>query len=107
MMLYNERLLYGDLWVELNGSLASIGITKSLERELGDIVIFEFLKTDGYIQQGEDFAKIETVYKTYTLKSPVSGFIRHTNHKLSYDPTILNLFPEETEIISVDIGKLV
>ncbi|ABP66661.1 glycine cleavage H-protein [Caldicellulosiruptor saccharolyticus DSM 8903] len=106
-MLYNERLLYGDLWVELNGSLASVGITKNLERELGDIVIFEFLKTNGYIQQGEEFARIETIYKTYTLKSPVSGFIRSVNSKLCLDPTLLNLFPEETEIISIDIQLLV
>ncbi|WP_271628614.1 glycine cleavage system protein H [Caldicellulosiruptor sp. DIB 104C] len=106
-MLYNERLLYGDLWVELNGSLASVGITKNLERELGDIVIFEFIKTHGYLQQGEEFASIETIYKTYTLKSPISGFIKHANFKLCYDPTILNLFPEETEIISIDIEQLV
>ncbi|WAM34545.1 glycine cleavage system protein H [Caldicellulosiruptor morganii] len=106
-MLYNERLFYGDIWVEVNGSLASIGITRNLERELGDIVIFEFLKTDGYLQQGEEFARLETIYKTYTLKSPVSGFIRRTNYKLCYDPTVLNLFPEETEIISIDIEQLV
>jgi len=102
-MLYNERLLYGNLWVEVNGSLASIGITKDFERIIGDIVIFEFTKKDGYIQQGEEFARIETIDNFYILKSPISGTIQRINNKLAYDPTILNLLPEETEIIIVDI----
>jgi len=106
-MLYGERLLFGDMWVEVNGSIASVGITKNLEIELGDIVIFEFFKTSGYIQQGEEFARIESIYKTYTLKSPVSGYIRWVNRELPFDPTLLNLLPEETEIISIDIQQLV
>ncbi|WPX08040.1 glycine cleavage system protein H [Anaerocellum danielii] len=106
-MLYGERLFFGDIWVEVNGSVASVGITKNLEMELGDIVIFEFFKTSGYIQEGEVFARIESIYKTYTLKSPVSGYIRWANRKLPFDPTLLNLLPEETEIISIDIQQLV
>lgn len=106
-MLYGERLLFGNMWVEVNGSLASVGITKNLEIELGDIVIFEFFKTSGYIQEGEEFARIESIYKTYTLKSPVSGYIRWVNRELPFDPTFIKFITRRTEIISIDIQQLV
>jgi len=86
---------FGDIWVEVNGSVASVGITKNLEMELGDIVIFEFFKTSGYIQEGEEFARIESIYKTYTLKSPVSGYIRWVNRELPFDPTLLNYYQKK------------
>lgn len=105
-VLYNERLLYGNLWVEVNGSLASVGITKEFERSIGDIIIFEFIKRSGYIQQGDEFARIETINNLYSLISPISGIIRNANTRLVSDPTILNLLPEETEILSVDISAL-
>ncbi|MEZ0536243.1 glycine cleavage system protein H [Caldicellulosiruptoraceae bacterium PP1] len=106
-MYYNERICKENLWIEKDGSLAAIGITKEFENKIGDIIIFEYMKKNGYVQEGDRIARIETINNEYFLNSPYSGYIMKYNYKLESDPSLINIYPEEIEILIIDTKSLI
>lgn len=106
-MLYNDRIIRDGLWMWIDGALATIGITKESECKMGDIIMFEFIKKNGYIQEGEPFAVIETIDNEFTLFSPVSGYIIKTNNMLENNPSLINIYAEDIELLVVDTKGLI
>jgi len=80
-------------WINLDGNVATIGITDYAQGELGDIVFVELPEIGAGIEEGESFGTIEAVKAVSELYSPVTGKVAEINGALDDDPMIVNRDP--------------
>ncbi|NGX61739.1 MAG: Glycine cleavage system H protein [Chlamydiae bacterium] len=75
-------------WIEIEGDVATVGITDHAQKELGDVVYVE-LPTEGHtVKAGEEIVVLESTKAAVDLYSPLSGEISKIN-------TTLREFPEK------------
>ncbi len=82
-------------WVEVNGELATIGITSHAAQELGDMTFVELPDVGTEFAQGDVLSVVESVKAASDVYSPLSGTVRESNSKLEENPEIINASPEE------------
>ena len=80
-------------WIQIDGDIATIGITDFAQSELGDIVFIEFLKENDTCITGETIATIEAVKTVADLYAPIEGTIFEVNTELEDDPESVNKDP--------------
>jgi len=80
-------------WVEVDGDIATIGITDFAQGELGDIVYVEVETVDENLEEGEVFGTVEAVKTVSDLFMPVSGEIIEFNNLLEDKPEKVNSDP--------------
>lgn len=69
-------------WCEVDGDLATCGISKHAADELGDLTFLDFrVSAGGTIKQGDVFGEIDSVKATSELFSPVSGSVEAVNER--------------------------
>ena len=91
-------------WVEIDGNIATIGITDWAQGELGDIVFVELPEVGFEAVQGEAFGTIEAVKAVSDLYSPVTGKVVEINTGLDDDPMVINRDPyDEGWMIKVEM----
>ncbi len=89
----NLRYTKDHEWVNLNGDIATIGITDFAQGELGDIVYVE-IETEGEtLEQEEVFGSVEAVKTVSDLFMPLSGEIIEFNEALESSPEAVNEDP--------------
>jgi len=90
-----ENVLFTDdhEWVDINGDIATIGITDYAQGELGDIVFIEFPDLNTEFQKGESIGTIEAVKTVADIYMPLSGKIVALNDELNHDPSLVNNNP--------------
>ena len=90
-----ENFLFTDdhEWVDINGDIATIGITDYAQGELGDIVFIEFPDLNTEFQKGESIGTIEAVKTVADIYMPLSGKIVSLNDELNDDPSLVNNNP--------------
>ena len=90
-----ENFLFTDdhEWVDINGDIATIGITDYAQGELGDIVFIEFPDLNTEFQKGESIGTIEAVKTVADIYMPLSGKIVALNDELNDDPSLVNNSP--------------
>ena len=90
-----ENFLFTDdhEWVDINGDIATIGITDYAQGELGDIVFIEFPDLNTEFQKGESIGTIEAVKTVADIYMPLSGKIVALNDELNDDPSLVNNNP--------------
>jgi len=101
-----ENFLFTDdhEWVDINGDIATIGITDYAQGELGDIVFIEFPDLNTEFQKGESIGTIEAVKTVADIYMPLSGKIVALNDELNHDPSLVNNNPfDKGWIIKVQI----
>ncbi len=81
-------------WVDLEGNLATVGITDFAQQALGDIVYVELPKIGQELTQGKEAAVVESVKAASDVYAPLSGVVTRVNDKLSADPALANQSPE-------------
>lgn len=80
-------------WVNIEGDVATVGITDFAQQQLGDIVFVE-IETEGEtISKGEVFGTIEAVKTVSDLFMPLSGEIIEVNGELGSTPELVNKDP--------------
>jgi glycine cleavage system H protein len=77
-------------WVRVEGSTATIGITKYAADELGDIVFVDLPAVGTQLDQFASFGVVESVKAVSDLFAPVSGEVTEVNEALSATPELLN-----------------
>ena len=94
-MNFPENFLFTDdhEWVDINGDIATIGITDYAQGELGDIVFIEFPDLNTEFQKGESIGTIEAVKTVADIYMPLSGKIVALNDKLNDNPSLVNNYP--------------
>ena len=92
---YPEDLQYTKEheWLQVSGSVATVGITHYAQGELGDIVYVELPQTGAAVVAGEQFATVESVKAVSEIYAPVSGEVAETNGALEAAPEAVNRDP--------------
>jgi len=81
-------------WIELDGEIATVGITEYAQSQLGDIVFVEVPEEGKEVAKGEDAAVVESVKAASDVYAPVSGTVIEGNAALEEDPALVNSDPE-------------
>ena len=80
-------------WVNVDGDIATIGVTDFAQGELGDIVYVE-IETEGETLEIEEvFGSVEAVKTVSDLFMPLSGEITAFNDDLEANPESVNSDP--------------
>jgi len=77
-------------WIEVEGSMATVGITDHAQEMLGDIVFVELPAPGATFSKGATAAVVESVKAASDVFSPVSGTIKESNAGLEEDPALAN-----------------
>ncbi|MCR5877412.1 glycine cleavage system protein GcvH [Phenylobacterium sp. J367] len=81
-------------WVELDGDVATVGITAYAAEQLGDVVFVETPDVGRTVKAGDGFAVVESVKAASDVYAPVSGEVVEANGELSGAPETVNATPE-------------
>jgi glycine cleavage system H protein len=100
----NYRYTREHEWIELAGSIGSIGITDYAQSSLGDIVYVDAPKVGDPVTAGVAFGSVESVKAVSDLYSPVTGTVTAINEELKDSPDKLNEDPHGTWIIKVELA---
>ena len=81
-------------WIDVDGDVATVGITDFAQGQLGDIVFVEVPDTGAELSQGGDAAVVESVKAASDVYAPVAGTVTEGNSQLEEDPALVNSDPE-------------
>jgi glycine cleavage system H protein len=81
-------------WVELDGDVATVGVTAYAAEQLGDVVFVETPEVGKAVKAGDNFAVVESVKAASDVYAPVSGEVVEANAALSDAPETVNASPE-------------
>lgn len=81
-------------WIELDGEIATVGITDYAQGQLGDIVFVEVPDAGKELAKGDDAAVVESVKAASDVYSPASGTVIEGNPALEENPALVNEDPE-------------
>ena len=77
-------------WIELDGDIATVGITDYAQSQLGDIVFVDVPEDGKALSKGDEAAVVESVKAASDVYSPVSGNVLEGNSQLADDPSLVN-----------------
>ena len=77
-------------WIDLDGEIATVGITDYAQGQLGDVVFIELPVAGRTITKGDDAAVVESVKAASDVYAPVSGEIIEGNDELEAEPSLVN-----------------
>jgi glycine cleavage system H protein len=80
-------------WVNVEGGLATIGITDHAQHELGDVVFVELPKPGAKIEAGKSFGTVESVKAVSEIYAPAAGEVIEVNGELQNTPEKINTDP--------------
>ena len=81
-------------WIDVDGDVATVGVTDFAQGQLGDIVFVEVPDTGAELSQGGDAAVVESVKAASDVYAPVDGTVTEGNAQLEEDPALVNSDPE-------------
>ena len=82
-------------WIDLEGDLATVGITDYAQEQLGDIVFVELPEVGSNLDKGGEAAVVESVKAASDVYAPITGEVMEANAALEDDPALVNTSPEE------------
>ena len=82
-------------WIDLEGDLATVGITDYAQEQLGDIVFVELPEVGSNVDKGGEAAVVESVKAASDVYAPITGEVMEANAALEDDPALVNTSPEE------------
>ena len=80
-------------WIDVDGDLATIGISDYAQGQLGDIVFVELPEAGRALTQGDEAAVIESVKAASELYAPIDGEVAEVNPRLGDEPGLINTEP--------------
>ena len=80
-------------WINVEGNIATVGITDFAQGELGDIVYVDVDTLDDTVEEGEVFGSVEAVKTVSDLFMPLSGEVIEFNEALEDEPELVNTDP--------------
>ncbi|MGB5506745.1 MAG: glycine cleavage system protein GcvH [Sulfurovum sp.] len=102
MKKYNEE----HEWVEIDGDIASIGISSYAVEQLGDITFIELPEVDSEVSMGDSVAFIESVKAASDIYTPISGEVCELNESLLDEPEVLNQDAQGTFIFKLKVSNV-
>ena len=83
-------------WVQLDGDIATIGITDHAQEALGDVVYVDLPDVGDDVERGAECGEVESVKAVSALYAPVSGEVTEVNEALEDAPETVNSAPTGT-----------
>ena len=80
-------------WIQVNGDIATVGITHHAQDALGDVVFVELPDVGKSFKPGDVAGVVESVKAAADVYMPVSGEITEVNEALRDDPSLANSDP--------------
>ncbi len=77
-------------WVQVDGDVATVGVTDFAQSQLGDVVFVELPEAGRVLEQGKEAAVVESVKAASDVYAPVSGTVVEANQALVDDPSKVN-----------------
>ena len=77
-------------WIEVDGNVATIGISEFAADELGDVVFVELPEVGTTLSAGDKLAVVESVKAVSDVMAPVSVEITEVNTELEDAPDLLS-----------------
>jgi glycine cleavage system H protein len=81
-------------WVELDGDIATVGVTAYAAEQLGDVVFVETPEVGRTVKAGDAFAVVESVKAASDVYAPISGEVVEANGAVADTPETVNASPE-------------
>ena len=81
-------------WIEVDGDIATIGITDYAQQQLGDVVFVEVPAEGRELAKGDEAAVVESVKAASDVYAPVGGTVTEGNAALEDDPALVNTAAE-------------
>ena len=81
-------------WLEIDGDVATVGITDHAQQALGDIVYVELPEIGKKLSKDGDAAVVESVKAASDVYAPVDGEVVEANEELDANPALVNESPE-------------
>ncbi len=81
-------------WIEIDGEIATVGITEYAQSQLGDIVFVDVPDEGRQLTKGDEAAVVESVKAASDVYSPASGTVFEGNSALVDNPALVNEDPE-------------
>jgi len=91
-----KDLLYTEthMWIQVNGSDATVGLTEHGQKDLGDIVFIDIPSEGAELVKGEECGAMESVKTVESMFSPLSGVVIGSNVQLLETPELVNSSPQ-------------
>ena len=88
----NTKKYYTDEheWLDVDGDIATVGITNYAQEQLGDLVFVDLPDVGAKVSKGDDAAVVESVKAASDVYAPASGEVTETNESLSSDASLVN-----------------
>ena len=80
-------------WLQVEGSIATVGITHHAQDALGDVVFVDLPEVGKTMDAKEIAGVVESVKAAADIYMPVSGEITEVNEALRADPSLANSDP--------------
>lgn len=80
-------------WLDIDGDIATVGITAYAAEKLGDVVFVELPDVDGTLASGTVVGEIESTKSVGELFAPVDGTVTAQNSDVVDDPSLVNSDP--------------
>ena len=77
-------------WIQIEGDMATVGITVHAQDSLGDIVFVELPAVGAELTAGSTFGSVESVKAVSDLYAPASGTVTEVNEELTSAPEKIN-----------------
>ena len=91
--------------LQLDGDIATVGITAHAADALGDIVFVDLPSPGSEFEKGDSFGAVESVKAASDVYSPVAGEVVEVNSALDDTPAIVNESPiEEGWVMKVKLS---
>jgi glycine cleavage system H protein len=77
-------------WLDIDGDVATVGITDYAQQQLGDVVFVELPKVGRTLKKAEAAAVVESVKAASDVYAPISGEVLAANEELAGEPALVN-----------------
>ncbi|RZA08626.1 MAG: glycine cleavage system protein GcvH [Proteobacteria bacterium] len=80
-------------WAQIEGNVATIGITHHAQDALGEVVFVELPAQGRELKKGDTFGVVESIKAVSDLYSPLTGKVLEVNKALTDEPGNANTDP--------------
>ena len=80
-------------WVDVDGDVATVGITDFAQSALGDVVFVQLPDAGAELTAGESFGEVESTKSVSDLYAPLSAKVIAVNGDLDANPDLVNSDP--------------
>ena len=77
-------------WLNIEGDVATVGITDYAQQQLGDVVFVELPKVGRTLKKAEAAAVVESVKAASDVYAPISGEVVEINEAITAEPALVN-----------------